>query len=128
MERQEDALELSETELEILHLYDKLQQLRIELSLMRTRQEHAPYDQGPAEEVTEDMLRDAQDELLHARASYSLTNSAIENVLVVNPILRAVHSATEASPVERDLLPATIPVNFIHHLSAACEAAQEPMA
>lgn len=56
---------------------------------------------GPAEEVTEDMLRDAQDELLHARASYSLTNSAIENVLVVNPILRAVHSATEASPVER---------------------------
>lgn len=48
----------------------------------------------------------AQKQLLEARASYVLRNEVVDSVLTVNPVLKAVHQATQASPIERDLLPA----------------------
>lgn len=47
-----------------------------------------------------------QRQLLEARASYVLRNEVVDSVLTVNPVLKAVHGATQASPIERDLLPA----------------------
>lgn len=43
----------------------------------------------------------ARTELLDARALYQLRNQVIERVLSADPILKAVHNGTEASPVER---------------------------
>lgn len=51
-----------------------------------------------------------QHELLDSRARYVLRNEAVESVVVANPIMQAVHSGTNASPVERLVpLPALYP-------------------
>jgi hypothetical protein len=52
---------------------------------------------GPAEY---DLARD-QTQLLEAKATLALRNSVVENVVAVQPTLKAVHRATHASPVER---------------------------
>lgn len=49
-------------------------------------------------------LTAAQNALLTARARYRLRNDAIEAVMVTDPILKAVHSGTQASPIERHVL------------------------
>lgn len=46
-------------------------------------------------------MRDAQNGLLEARARYRLRNDVVDAVMMANPILKAVHSGTEASPIER---------------------------
>lgn len=53
-----------------------------------------------------DDLARRQARLLEARAAYVLRNEVVDSVLTVHPMLRAVHGAAQASPVERDLLPA----------------------
>lgn len=50
---------------------------------------------------TEDDLAVGQAQLLEARATLDLRNSVVENVVAVQPILNAVHRATQASPAER---------------------------
>ena len=52
---------------------------------------------GPAQD---DLARD-QTQLLEAKATLALRNSVVENVVTVQPTLKAVHRATHASPVER---------------------------
>jgi hypothetical protein len=52
---------------------------------------------GPAED---DLAKD-QTQLLEAKATLALRNSVVENVVAVQPTLKAVHRATHASPVER---------------------------
>lgn len=43
----------------------------------------------------------AQNGLLEARANYRLRNDVVNAVMMANPILKAVHSSIEASPIER---------------------------
>lgn len=66
----------------------------------------------------ESNITEAQDALLTARARYRLRNDAIESVMTVNPILKAVHNGTQASPIERHVLLTTItdPVSTIKAL------------
>ncbi|PTB64489.1 hypothetical protein BBK36DRAFT_169649 [Trichoderma citrinoviride] len=90
----ESRLPLSEDETKVLELYDRLQELRLEIAIINAQQ--ADDD----EDVTA-----AQNALLTARARYRLRNDAIEAVMVANPILKAVHSGTQANPIERDLFP-----------------------
>lgn len=52
-------------------------------------------------------IRAAEKECLEARATYLLRNSIVENVLVVDPHLKAVHSGINATPAERWNLPST---------------------
>lgn len=52
----------------------------------------------------ESNIAEAQDALLTARARYRLRNDAIESVMMANPILKAVHNGTQASPIERHVL------------------------
>ena len=51
--------------------------------------------------MTPEEADSARKELLEARAMYQLRNQVIERVLSADPILKAVHDGTEASPVER---------------------------
>jgi hypothetical protein len=52
-------------------------------------------------EVSEDDIKDAQQDLLKARAAYQVRSNIIESVLVANPIVKAVHAGTKASMVEQ---------------------------
>ncbi|KAK1250232.1 hypothetical protein MKX08_010235 [Trichoderma sp. CBMAI-0020] len=95
----ESRLPLSEDETRVLELYDKLQELRLEIAIINAQQAVLAslgrnYDD--ASNMTE-----AQDALLTARARYRLRNDAIESVMMANPILKAVHNGTQASPIER---------------------------
>ncbi|RKU41662.1 hypothetical protein DL546_003530 [Coniochaeta pulveracea] len=96
------ALPLSEKEKTILELYDRLLEVEVELALYRARQalsvdENAAISQGD--------LKEAQQRLLEARASWTLRNDVVSSVMTANPIIESVHSGTEAGPIERDLLP-----------------------
>lgn len=57
-------------------------------------------DEEPAE-VSEEDIKTAQQELLKAKALYQVRNSIVENVLVANPMLKAVHAGDNATVVEQ---------------------------
>ncbi|OAA53788.1 Centromere protein Cenp-H [Niveomyces insectorum RCEF 264] len=95
-------LVLSEEEKHVLTLYDRLRALQLEVALLKARQS---YD-GDTSSSSLKNVEAAQKQLLDARAAYVLRNEAVDGVLTVQPILKAVHRATQASPIERDLLPA----------------------
>jgi len=93
----------SDTEQQILALYDQLEQLRLECSLIEA-QDTAVFNDG-VEDVNEDSLNAAQSDLLESQALYSLRNNILESIFIADPILKAVHSGSKASPVVRDLRP-----------------------
>ncbi|KAH8180104.1 centromere protein H (CENP-H) domain-containing protein [Sarocladium implicatum] len=94
-------LPLSDDEHKVLALYDKLQELRLEIAIInaQARQIDDLHEGSP------DELEQAQAEMLEARAKYMLRNQVVEEVLMANPILKAVHSGRDATAVESDLLP-----------------------
>ncbi|KAK5990522.1 hypothetical protein PT974_08791 [Cladobotryum mycophilum] len=93
----EARLPLSEDELRVLELYDKFQELMLEIAIINA--------QSKQNAASDEETLAAQNALLEARAKYRLRNDAVEAVMMANPILKAVHNGTQASPVERDLLP-----------------------
>lgn len=54
----------------------------------------------PVGDDVEDQLRVAEQELLEARASYTIRRRAIETVLMTDPVLKAVHLKA-TTPAER---------------------------
>ncbi|KAH6606446.1 hypothetical protein Trco_005599 [Trichoderma cornu-damae] len=96
----ESRLPFSEDETKVLELYDRLQELRLEIAIINAQQAGGKGD---------DDIEAAQSALLTARARYRLRNDAMEAVMMADPILKAVHSGTQASPIERqfcrDLFP-----------------------
>ncbi|KAK3989221.1 centromere protein H (CENP-H)-domain-containing protein [Cladorrhinum sp. PSN332] len=86
----------SEAEEGILELYNSVRELQLQLSLLKARQQHT-HSGATAMEI--------QQQLLDAKITLSMRDSVVESVLTAPPTLRAVHHATHASPVERDLLP-----------------------
>lgn len=116
-----DTVSLSEREQQVLDLYDSLKELELECSLLeaqktvqpgdlRSRVDTAVHQLTPpavsVDEVSEsaeldDQVRRAENELLKAKATYSLRNQIIENVLMTDPNLKAVHSGPEATHTER---------------------------
>ncbi|KAK2591137.1 hypothetical protein QQS21_011175 [Conoideocrella luteorostrata] len=97
----DSRLPLSEDEQRALDLYDQLQQLRLEIAIINAQSVHRPVSSPDANTVAVQTQRD----LLEARANYRLLNDVVESVMTVNPILKAVHNGTNATPAERDLLP-----------------------
>ncbi|KAK4207324.1 centromere protein H (CENP-H)-domain-containing protein [Rhypophila decipiens] len=87
-----ETLHLPETEARVLQLYDSLQQLRLDLALLRAQQNISSSTDGS---------NGSRDELLEAKAQLSLRDSVLEGVMMVQPLLEAVHIGTQASPVER---------------------------
>lgn len=52
-------------------------------------------------DVSEEDITTARQELLKAKAAYQVRNNVVENVLVTNPILKAVHAGAKASAAEQ---------------------------
>lgn len=60
-----------------------------------------PAQQPLAEEEVDVQVKLAEKECLEARATYSLKQSVVEDVLIVDPLLKAVHSGLNATATER---------------------------
>ncbi|KAK3485026.1 centromere protein H (CENP-H)-domain-containing protein [Neurospora hispaniola] len=86
----------SETEEEALALYDRLQELHIQIGLLQAQQDLS----DPQRHFDID---EARTQLLEAKATVELRNYIFESAVVVRPVLRAIHGGTEASPVERSV-------------------------
>ncbi|KAG9507600.1 hypothetical protein J7337_001153 [Fusarium musae] len=113
-------LPISEDEAKILKLYDRIQELRLEIAIINAQKSHRP-DETPS--FTAEETEKAQSELMESRAQYILRNEVTEAVMTANPILRAVHGGPEAALIERELLP------YIEHrdntsISVATQAAE----
>ncbi|CZR62042.1 uncharacterized protein PAC_11939 [Phialocephala subalpina] len=93
---------LTEDEKRVLEIYDRLEELHLEVALLKAR---GVLSQEESREVSEEQITAAQQELLEAKAGYQLRNSIIESVLIANPVIKAVHAGSNASIVEQDLLP-----------------------
>ncbi|QPC74860.1 hypothetical protein HYE68_005612 [Fusarium pseudograminearum] len=95
-------LPMSEDEEKILALYDRIQELRLEIAIINAQQSHQSDDTAL---FTDEETQKAQSDLLETRAQYVLRNDVTEAVVTANPILKAVHSNAETAPIERELLP-----------------------
>ncbi|CAF9927290.1 MAG: hypothetical protein ALECFALPRED_003679 [Alectoria fallacina] len=117
-----DALPFYEIEGQILELWDQLNELRLEKALLEAQDTvptgnmsawvpnamadlHLPVQQPSTDEELNAQLKIAEKECLEARATYSLKQSVVEDVLIVDPVLKAVHSGLKATRTERALHP-----------------------
>ncbi|TGO09672.1 hypothetical protein BTUL_0157g00090 [Botrytis tulipae] len=98
-----DIPPLSEQEKRILEVYDKLEELQVEIALLKAQGVISSEEQE--EDVTDEVIQKAEKDLLESKANYSLRSKIVENVIIANPILKAVHAGSNASVIEQDLLP-----------------------
>ena len=108
-----DALPFYETEGRLLALWDQLKELKLEIALKEAQVNPPPppeaLEQTGAsgedglvrDEVLERASKEAEKECLEARATYKLRQSVVEDTLMSGPILKAVHSGSNATPTER---------------------------
>ncbi|KAK1996189.1 hypothetical protein LX36DRAFT_580903 [Colletotrichum falcatum] len=96
------ALLLSNDEHRVLALYDEFRDLEVKVALIEAQQRYAP---GPIMQNTDENVREAQHDAAKARAGWLLRNDITDSVITANPILKAVHSSTQSTPIETDLLP-----------------------
>lgn len=110
----------TEQEQRVLDIYDRMEELQLEIALLKSQ---GTLSRGIAilhshptilspqscvltlpdepDEVSAEDIKTAQQELLQAKTAYQLRNNIVENVLVANPILKAVHSGSNASIAEQ---------------------------
>ena len=62
---------------------------------------HLLAQQSLTDEELGVQVKIAEKECLEARATYSLKQSVVEDVLIVDPVLKAVHSGLNATATER---------------------------
>lgn len=55
---------------------------------------------GPSNDAAQ-VSEQTQRDVLDARANFRLRNDVVESVMTANPILKAVHNGTNATPAER---------------------------
>jgi hypothetical protein len=58
-------------------------------------------DDSAPDEDDATRIKNAERACLEARARYILKNSIVENVLITDPVLKAIHSGGHATPAER---------------------------
>lgn len=75
------------------------------MCLIKTYVLHSDILDPGATEVTEHDITTAQEDLLSAKATYTVRSDVISSVLVAGPILKAVHGGENSSIAEQDLLP-----------------------
>lgn len=103
--RSGDAIPFYETEGQILELWDQLNELRLEQALLEAETTVPLMQQPLRDEEMDSQVTIAEKECLEARATYLLKQSVVEDVLIVDPVLKAVHSGLNATPTERALHP-----------------------
>jgi hypothetical protein len=105
---------MTEQEKRTLEMYDRLEELQLEIALLKAR---GVLSQGMRSngiccyvfllftdepvEATEEDIKAAEQDLLKAKALYQVRTNIVENVLMANPILKAVHAGTNASIIEQ---------------------------
>ncbi|EGE83397.1 hypothetical protein BDDG_06341 [Blastomyces dermatitidis ATCC 18188] len=96
-----DIVSLSRKELQVLELYDRIQEQELETALLS--QDYTEPALNDDDIDIEEQLATAERELLEARSTYSVKRKAIEAVLMADPSIQSVH-AVSGSPAERALL------------------------
>ncbi|KAF2852891.1 hypothetical protein T440DRAFT_516186 [Plenodomus tracheiphilus IPT5] len=101
------AFAFSEAEQLALSLYDQLQELELQLSLLKAQQSaQAPPDVSAlSDDALQEQLTVAQHEAMEAKAEYEIRNRITHNVLVMDPVLKAVHGGEQTSADGKRLLP-----------------------
>ena len=105
---------LFEREKKILDLYDELEEIGLEMALLNAQNNCrvkflflmitanlSVSDTPIAESDLQDSLQTAEREVTEARASYVLRNKVIQDVVITDPVLKAVHGGSHATPIER---------------------------
>ncbi|KAH4967861.1 hypothetical protein HBI78_075010 [Parastagonospora nodorum] len=101
-----DAFAFSETEKLALQLYDQLKELELELSLLQAQQSAHVVDSSElSDDELQAQLTMAQREAMEAKAEYELRNRISHNVLVMDPVLKAVHGGERTGFAEKRILP-----------------------
>ncbi|KAF7562225.1 hypothetical protein G7046_g1938 [Stylonectria norvegica] len=92
----ENHLPLSEDEEKAWALYDKLQELRLEIAIINAQQKLLQSDEDTVSSPTDEETRRAQWDLVETQAKHRLRNDVVDAVVIANPILKAVHGGTDA--------------------------------
>ncbi|MCJ1236569.1 hypothetical protein MMC14_004550 [Varicellaria rhodocarpa] len=96
----------SKDEQQLLDLYDCLQELRLERALLEVqRYDSEEMDFNPSDDEIEARIKAVERDCVETRSIYCLRNSIVQNVLVTNPTLKAIHSSTNANSTEKALHP-----------------------
>ncbi|KAH9877526.1 hypothetical protein IAQ61_002893 [Plenodomus lingam] len=115
-----DAFAFSEAEQLALRLYDQLQELELQLSLLKAQQSRqAPDVSTLSDEALQEQLTVAQHEAMEAKAEYELRNRITHNVLVMDPVLKAVHGDADTRAAEKRLLPLITENNIVSMVHGA---------
>lgn len=119
MEGVETAL-MNEDEKRVLEIYDRLEALQLEIALLRAQ---GVFSQGILYKASlilsnshhldsqrsehylqhqvQDDIANAEKALLVSKATYQVRNNVIEQTLIANPIVKAVHGSTNATVAEQ---------------------------
>ncbi|KAF2107884.1 centromere protein H (CENP-H)-domain-containing protein [Lophiotrema nucula] len=101
-----DTFAFSEQEDLALKLYDQLRELELQRSLIKSHNEtHAPNVSALSDDAVQEQLIKAEREALEAKAKYELRNRITQNVLVMDPVLKAVHGGEHTGYAEKRILP-----------------------
>ncbi|KAI9786641.1 MAG: hypothetical protein M1839_006192 [Geoglossum umbratile] len=100
------ATTLSGREEQILELYDRLEELRIETRLLEAQSQASEASRdGTVAGGLDQQIKAAEREVVEARARYLLRKRIVEGVLTTDPALRSVHAGENIQARERELLP-----------------------
>ncbi|KAI9682488.1 MAG: hypothetical protein M1829_000280 [Trizodia sp. TS-e1964] len=91
-----DEVPFSEREAALLALYQRLEELTVERSMLRAlerRRKTSASTTTPPPTISPEVIEDAKVQALEAQARYSLRQQVIESVVMTDPILQAVHTA-----------------------------------
>ncbi|KAF2033733.1 hypothetical protein EK21DRAFT_108861 [Setomelanomma holmii] len=101
-----DAFAFSENEQLALELFEQLRELELQQNLLQAQQaEHVPNVSALSDDELQEQLIIAQREAMEAKTEYELRNRITHNVLVMDPVLKAVHGGERTGFAEKRILP-----------------------
>ncbi|TLD37331.1 putative beta-glucosidase I [Venturia nashicola] len=104
-----DAFTFNQREQQILELWDQEEEVRLELNLLNSQAGRQEIDiSSLSDQEVQAEIKKTECELLEARSKYTLKNRIIQNVIITEPVLKAVHSGEDATELEKRLLPLII--------------------
>ncbi|KAJ4314167.1 hypothetical protein N0V94_006580 [Neodidymelliopsis sp. IMI 364377] len=115
-----DAFAFTESEKLALEQYDQLRELELQQSLLQAQQAaHVPDVSTLSDDDLQEQLTRAEQEAMEAKAEYEMRNKITENVLAMDPVLKAVHGGEETGFAERRLLPLITEYNTVSMLQGS---------
>ncbi|KAF1959933.1 hypothetical protein CC80DRAFT_440129 [Byssothecium circinans] len=101
-----DAFAFSDLERRALELCDQLQELELQRSLIEAQESaHVPDVSALSDDVLQEHLITAQREAMDSKAKFEIRNRISHNVLIMDPVLKAVHGGEDSDFAEKRILP-----------------------